>query len=920
MRTRTVKFFLLIAALGLLAGAVSADWSFEPNDYNLDAVSNDSNAIYTTDLIEDSTGEALSPEDIANFTAGEGGDNNNTYVMYEYEKLNRSSGNITTFNQTLSYSDKFETWYAEFTPYNENLSQLTFKARGDSDVSGHTSSGGEVTENVDAEMQDSDVDLLTELESPIKADKEVKMDVRVMNSSSGNPIDVNETDVTVYFHNLSEQGEVFELNNYNNDPLQDGGQYHHNAEVRTPAPTNSSFIMRVEADSGSSKGSESIFVDTAPAIQGDIASISSPGCSNEDVPRDCDPDAEIDTEFDVTEAGAEGVNLTIYRKNITSGEWENVSREEMGEASANDGALQTFDTNATLPDLNTSEFEKKAKLNYHAWNQDRNFDQNHTVDLKTFVIEDRSNPTAFKSREHVITLFLGREFSRSSYDSSRFEELNVTLRGPENEFNESYSMEDFEYLDDDGTLTKSITIPGEEASGAYELGVSAEDLFGETKSITRGLKVRDVNSTFSADEELDLEYSSLGVFNETITLENLVNELNTLEVVNENENLSTSSYVDLEADEEKQVDLQVNVSDPVSFESPIEFVDSSAQYNETTTVSVQGPNCEIRDEDLCANRSSVDVSTGEETVQTEDIGLTNLGDEEMEASVKITGNASQAFSAEENITLDGHNNLELDFSPEFSGLYSGDLEIETEEYMTSLDLTGEADISDQGEASLQVSPSTIDMGSLPEGEPYEAELTVENTGDVSIEDITTASDLNIDVEEFSLSPGESKQLEFTIEEPASGSIVFAGNSSQDEASFTVDVSGEVIEDYSERTSELSSRMNDLRSQTDDSSLESDLTEVSGMIDSIETQWERGDYDEARSTFEEAQGILDSVERDMASDSTPDDQQQEEEEENGGPPIIPILGVVFVLMLVGAVVFYESYIPEEGDPLYGVMGE
>jgi hypothetical protein len=44
-----------------------------------------------------------------------------------------------------------------------------------------------------------------------------------------------------------------------------------------------------------------------------------------------------------------------------------------------------------------------------------------------------------------------------------------------------------------------------------------------------------------------------------------------------------------------------------------------------------------------------------------------------------------------------------------------------------------------------------------------------------------------------------------------------------------------------------------------------------------------------------------------------------ETSGGGFPVLLIAGLIFLLIAVGFV-FYTSYIPEKGDPLYDVLGE
>lgn len=919
MGTKIAKIMFLFVSITLLIGfASSVNWYFDQNEYNVQNISNESNSVFTSELKTISEDEVIRPEDIVNFTTQEGGEGENTFVMYEYSVINNSTGTSMRVNKTLDFHEGMDIWYAEFETNDTSMENLTLKASGEGQ-GGLPDSQGVVEQNFSMDVNDErpellDVNLDYDFTDPIKADREFKPDVQVINSSNGNVLGENDVDVSVYFHNVSEKEEVFQLNNYNDEE-----NYHYNAEVDTPTKTNSTYIFRVVASSnGDATGSRSMIVETAPAINGEISSIESSHCDDLQVSEECDPGAELDTEFDITDAGAQGVNMTLYKMNSSSGQWQNHSVVEMNEISASDDVLQTFEGSEKIPDINTSEYDKMVKLEYHAWNQDRNYVENHTIDLKSFVIEDRSNPTAFQSRDHTVRLFLGERFSRDSFNKSRFKELEVNITGPET-YNSSYSMDDFQFMENDGTFENTIVIPEEASTGAYELDIMVNDTYGEVKKATKGLQVRSVNATFTAEEELNLEYNSIGEFTETISLESQIDSEKTLDIHNDNENISISDQVTLSPGEQTDFEFDVNITEPGSFETDIVFEDSSAKYNETTKVSVQGPDCELIDGDLCVDKSEINLSVDEPVQTSEEIGITNLGTEEIELNTSIMGSATQAFTVEGNKTVSDFETLDVVFSPESSGTYTGELLIESGDSEVSVDLNGETEFSEVS-TGLEADPSRIDMGTLPEGEGYSTELTIENTGEVSVNDISVdTGGLDLEIENFDLSPGESKTLDLSFSNPQSTTITFEGDSSEGELSLEVPTNVEIIEDYSQRTDELRNRMNELRNKTDDPGLESQLSDVSGMINQIESKWETGDYQESKTKFEEAEDTLESVSAQVDTGGS-DDPNQSDNSEGGGVPILPIALIFVVLFIIGGFIFYESYIPEEGDPLYGVLGE
>ncbi|PSH00887.1 MAG: hypothetical protein BRC30_01185, partial [Nanohaloarchaea archaeon SW_7_46_7] len=166
-------------------------------------------------------------------------------------------------------------------------------------------------------------------------------------------------------------------------------------------------------------------------------------------------------------------------------------------------------------------------------------------------------------------------------------------------------------------------------------------------------------------------------------------------------------------------------------------------------------------------------------------------------------------------------------------------------------------------------------------------------------------------------------------------------------SSVISVNATTVENYSAKASELESRIQDLR-PVRGSNLTRTLSEVSASVEDIEQNWSEGNYMTAKNLYQDGQNRLDWVSNQDTSDSGSDDEEEQDdppsnegdtgesddpdsggsenpgtgsnqENSDGGLPIIPI--VIFLVVLgIAGFVFYESYIPEEGDPLYGILGD
>lgn len=78
---------------------------------------------------------------------------------------------------------------------------------------------------------------------------------------------------------------------------------------------------------------------------------------------------------------------------------------------------------------------------------------------------------------------------------------------------------------------------------------------------------------------------------------------------------------------------------------------------------------------------------------------------------------------------------------------------------------------------------------------------------------------------------------------------------------------------------------------------------------------------AESLYNDASNQIDTISQranQLDQQNGQDNQGGSDSENNGGGSIILVILLVVVLLLIGFVV-YSSYIPEEGDPLYDVLG-
>ena len=941
MRSHSSKLvILLILSISVISfTSAQSNWEFEPStgDLNVENISQNTSAIFLTDLETLGDDIHLTPENINNFgedlTEGQQEDGEvEPYIMVEYQVLNNS--NPITVNRSLNYSKKLGTWYADIETNYSNMTAINFMANGtaESDI---PDSNEEATLSYDVNVGNYTTELINNnlpysMSDEFKAERLMKPDVRISNLT-GDLVD--DAKVKVHFHNTSTREEIFNLDNYNDDE-----GYYFNSEVDTPKSTNSTYVMRVIAENRSEGlyGSQSFLVNTAPAIKGNTTVLGTPdNCDKEKMVSLCEVNTTLDVEFGIRAASAEQVNATVYGFNTSSGERQILTEVEMDPVSESNYDTtqykQYFKSEAVIPDINTSEWDQKAEVEIHSWNIDRSYNETYPINLETFRIEDRSNPTALTGRTHEIRLRLGKYFSLSGYGPDRFQSLETILSGPDEEY--YFDKSNLTYDSSSNVFTADLLIDANASEATYNLETTAQNIYGEEKSKDTSLTVEDIEQTFEVTDEVNLEYQETGEFNEAIEFENMLDSAITIKINPDSETLLMDEELDLEPKEEASVGYTVNRTTEENEIVNVKFEDNSTGYFVETEFNINSPDCGSTIESLCVEETEISSEIEDPEEYNETVTITNSDEDPVTANISIEGNITNITEVQDQIEVNDTEELDMPVRPYKAGYYNGNLTFSINNSEASIPVILDVNI-DGVNRSLSVDPEDADLGTLGEEESVTETFTIENTGSEIVEGLTVSSnDMDVESEEYELASGEEQEIEVTFVSPSDGEIMFTGTSVGSGVSVTSNITANTIEDVTEDTGRLEDRISDLRSRADSTDIENRITEVETMISQIETQWSSGDYEEAQSTFEDAQSRLDEID----SDITAQENQQSEDPQNpdnpqggnqdgqdegsgGGLPIIPIVAILVILMLVGGFIFYESYIPEEGDPLYGVMGE
>lgn len=844
--------------------------------------------------------------------------------LYEGSELNyhynKSSSNASELEYLGGNYNGSGYWYAEFKPNFTRGDMIKYNATGsvnhseDEDIT--ASVPANLTEDID--VGNLEMEFVGGVADKFKAGREdIKINVRVSNSSTGNYITDVDGSVEVSFANASGQATSTTLDNYNDEE-----NYFFNSEVETPQSTNSTYLMHVEASSSSTgdHGTMSKIARTYPAIRGELTEFG----SDEDCDYNassCDPQAEIDAEYDITAAEATGVNVTAYGFNETA-------KHELYNTSLDQAENSHFEGSLNIPDINTSEHMKEIEFEFEAYNNERIHVDRKNVTIAPFEINSPA-PDAYTNEEYDVQVELRKTFSLAEYNKSRFDYISVDVTNSSGGTVQNYTMSDLTFDESSNMFMESFVVD-DDAEGPYNLEVDATNIHNKTISDTFSFRVIDLNQTFDvSDGTFDVD--TLWDQNFTVDISSKVDSQRTLEI---DENLPgeitlNNESINLSGNEEDVLDFTVNLSEMEDVSGELSLEDSQTGYNTSVEITADAANCQDVSGNLCSlTGSPIEEeisSSGASIIRT--LELLNIGQpgNEMQFNISVNGNISDYLNVEGaqiNRNITGNENVNLNYTTRDHGSFSGGIVLDTEngnflELNTSLEANISGTQSGEEElGSISVYPSNVELGYLPEGDSASKTIEVTNEGDIAVSDLSSSSS------QFSttlsdsgeLEPGESVDLtlEFENVDQSSGQITIERGNAQ----ATISVSAEPVPDYSQRAeNELRTTLQGLQSQDTDTSQDEDLTQVSTKISQIQTAWDSGNYKRAQTLYDEADQTIQRINNELNTENN----GENNESSSGGIPILPVAGGIVALLLV-VFVALTSYVPEEGDPLYGVLGE
>lgn len=905
-KSAVLRAAFITSLMVLIVAPAAADWKVDllpssTSPENVSDYSTNAHIVRLRNTDEPAGDQELTPSDLSVL-------NRTVNSIY-----NTSSGKRTAMSHLTSGY-----YFANLTMNSSRGRSATFEIRKDSgDIVANNTRAFNIG-NITVEIRNS----RDELHDNMKFGETLEAEV---NLTGWQGTDVSEdAEVNLWFTNGSENSKVYKIDNYQNG-------YFYNYKVQVPDNSDSRYIMYINASYdgasyNSAYGATSVVVNTLPQIEAEFAEVSThEGCNNESFFRQCERGSELNFGVNITQSAAENVNMTLQALNET-GHWKNFTTKQ---AEMSEG---TYMAEFEVPDLDTSEYQKKMRVRYNATSEKRKDVDYYNFNYETFKTFFRS-ASQTSGGEYNLNVEFRKHFTPTTLNTSRLSG-DVQVFSPDGQEYSSYTLEGMAFDEVEGWFTQNLDLPYGEDEGIWTVEVNATNVHGEYKSSSFTFKLTNVTQTFEAEDTLEREIDKQEVQEFDLEVENLLTdqqieiEPHVAEEIRDFTTVNGGNNITLQGEETANFTVELNITEVETYESEIELQDTDSSYNETVEVSIDGPVCNYRVGPVCIQNPVTDVTEDEVGYQVTDLGVLFTGktDGAVNLTASVEGNVSQYLAVEPskiemNATNDSHG-MELNYSAVTPGYFTGNLTLEADDETEKVDLVLNSTVTPR-DASFELSGDG-NFGYIESGSDVEITAEVENTGNAAIDSMEfSSSTYSVSPESQSLAPGESTEVTITLESvnSDSGQVTVTASTAAGDTSRTLSVSGTAVPNYVQQANGLESDIPALDSQIPQSSqLQSELNTLEETISDVKAAYNQQNYERAEELYSQASSQLDSIQQ-RANQLDGGDEQNggQDGQNNEGSGGFLIIAVVLVVLLLLGFVLYSSLIPEEGDPLYDVLG-
>ena len=929
---------LLITLLATLSLAASAsDWEISPlgTPDSYDTISPYGG---TTQFVEITNKETGDPITESYLESREGRTKWEYYSNGTYE-----TGTLMDEGNLTHWSDGI--WYAR-----EEVGNLSGQFLFEAERGNPYDQEANITKDIT--VSNVSVDIVTDHSQPyFTGRQDARIEVNVTNATSGDVY--QNADVRVRMT----RPETFDDGGQSFPDEPDNGLYRLYS-MNIPNDIEKRYAMHVIVDEAGETSVNTEFISTMDYLNGSVETAeATSGCNSQSMPTSCEPGAELDIGFNITAASADNVTLNVMKDNVEGG----LVKEDSMMLTEN-SSTGLWEGEVTYPDIDTSNFEDHLALQFISRNNYSQHTEYYNISKASFEVAPDMQSQAYQGSEYDVRFNITTPYTNDPYNGSKFSSADLEFQYPNGSTYRTLSKDNISYDEDSGWATSDIVVEQGTPNGTYTLNGEVTNFYGTTKSFTHNFEVLETSRIFSAEDQVERDIWKQGNYSQNFTVHNELSNSITIEPVLDGgiedfTEVNGGDNIELGPENSTNVTVNFTVDEVQDYSGSIELQDTSSDYSETVEVELNGPPCGMRNGTICVDQEEdINITRIGPGMSNRTLDLYYMGDQdEVEVEITKTGGVASYMSiSNTSFNLTDSREITINYTVEQPMNETGTIFINsTRNLEIPTKLVGDFE---NPEVDMNIVSNSVDLGVIQALETGFQEQ-VQNNGTTAINYIES-DDINVTnynpIDPASAGPvtlNISRNSYGTMEEEITLTAYRQDPAETEEelpgSSDSIQVVARFMPETEEAVNNITSWTQELSGRATDASLIGDIQSARNNATLVEDELSKGNDQKAYDIYQATLTNLESIESQIesnedtgGSDGTDDqdstDQQDGESPDDpntGGPSdpgsnpdtegsgagILPIIIVVFILLVAGFI-FYTSYIPEPGDPLYEYLGE
>ncbi|WEL23522.1 hypothetical protein [Candidatus Nanohalovita haloferacivicina] len=842
----------------------------------------------------------------------------------------RNSGDLKYLNGAV--------WYVHKTVGDKD-GKFRFEAQRGSPIDEEANSTKQIT------ISNVKITILTDMSQAYFPGREdARIEVNVTNSTSGDFLTTTDLDVeitnTTYFNT-----QAF--------PDDSTNQKYRLYSLIIPEAVQQEYSLRVKATANGETATTTQMISTRDYLNTSVSTVEAQtGCNQQSMPTKCEEGAELDLGLNVTSAHANNVSMAVMRKSVEGNNLETISSSYINKSEE----TGLYEGNLTFPDLDTSSYSEEIYIKFTAKNNYSTSTRFYNITKARFALTTDMIDTAYQGSEYQLKFGINKRYTGTPVENEDFASADITVDYPNGSEYKTFSKSDLSYDNETGWATGSMVIPQGTPNGTYTIAGVFSNQYGETVTVSPVFDLKETTQIFNTTDELNVSIVNRKNYSENFTITNQLSNSITINATAMSEisgitTINDGNNIEIAPNNETNVTVNFDVDEVEDYEGEILLEDMNSEFSRTIDVNLNSPDCQITNNSLCADRESINVTLLGPREVTESFEIYNIGPESsVQTEIYTTGQISDYVTTSVmGVDLADSHSIDVNYSLQTPVNVSGEIVVNSSGQRLSIPTRLAGDFAEP-EVDLEIMNDSMDIGVI-QSSSSQFQLIAKNNGSTNINYIQSETGM-FEVSEWStVSVDAQEPFTTQVTRDSYGTVerevTYVAyqndpeNSSETGSTDTVQITARFMPETQAASENITSWVTRLQGQAFSTGVINQLETARQNATKMEDSLSKGDDIQAYNTYQSTINNLESLETQINNNN----QQQDDEEDNqegdnnnggsddpgtdtpptdteqksGGMGILPIILVVLILV-VGGFIFYTSYIPEPGDPLYEYLGE